>query len=65
MKYFIRIYKGIEHKVLGSESDTKICDGCNLKFGMINVRGVITKTYKIGIAPNIIPAISNPLPFLL
>ena len=32
MKYFIRIYKGIEHKVLGSESDTKICDGCNLQF---------------------------------
>ena len=36
MKYFIRIYKGIEHKVLGSESDTKICDGCNLQFNQKN-----------------------------
>ena len=36
MKYFIRIYKGINHKVLGSEDDRKVCDGCNLEFNQKN-----------------------------
>ena len=36
MKYFIRVYKGIEHKVLGSEDDRKVCDGCNLEFNQKN-----------------------------
>ncbi len=36
MKYFIRTYKGINHKVLGSEDDRKVCDGCNLEFNQKN-----------------------------
>ena len=32
MKHFIRIWKGVEHKVLGSEDDRKICHGCNIEF---------------------------------
>ena len=32
MKHFIRIWQGVEHKVLGSKNDTKICHGCKIKF---------------------------------
>ena len=36
MKYFIRIHQGIEHKVLGSEDDRRVCDGCSLEFNQKN-----------------------------
>ena len=36
MKYFIRIWQGVEHKVLGSKDDTKICDGCKIEFNQKN-----------------------------
>ena len=44
MKYFIRIYKGIEHKVVGSEDDTKVCDGCDLEFNQKNFHIASPKT---------------------
>ena len=35
MKYFIRIHQ-VEHKVLGSKDDTRICDGCKIEFNQKN-----------------------------
>ena len=35
MKYFIRISRGIKHKVLGSEDDRKICDKCKIEFNYL------------------------------
>ena len=36
MKYFIRTWQGVEHKVLGSEKDRKICDKCEIEFNQKN-----------------------------
>ena len=36
MKYFIREYKDIEHKILGSEDDRYRCRGCNIEFNQRN-----------------------------
>ena len=36
MKHFIRIHQGIEHKVLGSKDDRKICHGCKIEFNQKN-----------------------------
>mgnify|MGYP003662621147 FL=1 len=43
MKYFIRIHQGIEHKVLGSKDDRKICDGCKIEFNQKNFQIASTK----------------------
>ena len=36
MKHFIRIWQGVEHKVLGAEDDKKTCDGCKQEFNQKN-----------------------------
>ena len=36
MKHFIRIWQGVEHKVLGAEDDRKTCDGCKQEFNQKN-----------------------------
>ena len=36
MKYFIRKYKNVEHKVLGSKEDTYICAECNIEYNQKN-----------------------------
>ena len=36
MKHFIRIWQGVEHKVLGAEDDRKTCDKCKQEFNQKN-----------------------------
>ena len=36
MKHFIRKYKNVEHKVLGSKEDTYICAECNIEYNQKN-----------------------------
>jgi hypothetical protein len=44
MKHFIRIWQGVEHKVLGSKNDTKICHGCKIEFNQKNFQIASPKT---------------------
>ena len=44
MKHFIRIHQGIEHKVLGSKDDRKICHGCKIEFNQKNFQIASPKT---------------------
>tara|TARA_R100000700_G_C3052133_1_gene70955 strand:+ start:74 stop:496 length:423 start_codon:yes stop_codon:yes gene_type:complete len=36
MKHFIRVHRGIEHKVLGSKEDTYVCTKCKITFNQQN-----------------------------